>query len=604
MPDGGPWPAGVRFGQEGLTVDGLPAEWLAERFGTPLVVVDEADFRARCRAFRAVFPRVLYAVKAFTAHGVIRMALEEGLGVLVSTGGELEAALLAGADPADVVFHGNNKSDQELRLAAEAGIGLVSADNAEELERLGSVAREAGRRQPVLLRVVPDVEADTHPFILTGTRDSKFGTPIAGGMALEAIKWASADEGLDFRGLHAHLGSQILSAEPFLAEVDVLLDLLREARDTLGVAAPVLNLGGGFGVVYTDEAPPDPADLGPRLLERVREAARARELPVPNVMVETGRALAANAALTLYRVGSVKRTPGGPTFVAVDGGMSDNVRPALYGASYTVAPAGPARKGETGRVIVVGKHCESGDVLARDVALPADVRRGDLLAFAATGAYTYSMASNYNRVGRPAVVAVRDHAARLIVRREDTTDLERLEVATPQDPVVHPPEGVVVRPARPSDARSFLDMWKAVVAERRFVRTEHVRHRAWRYRRTFRRSWTPRQAWIVAVAGERVVGNVSISKEEHPVNSHVATLGMAVAAEWRGRGVGSVLMAESLRWAAENGVEKLALSVYPGNRAAIALYRKFGFVEEGRLVGHSKKSYGYEDEVVMARWMT
>jgi RimJ/RimL family protein N-acetyltransferase len=282
--------------------------------------------------------------------------------------------------------------------------------------------------------------------------------------------------------------------------------------------------------------------------------------------------------------------------------MSDNIRPMLYGARYTVAVAGPPRPGQPLAVDIVGRHCESGDVLAHDVKLPQDMRAGDLIAFAATGAYTYSMASAYNRVGRPAVVAVREGHQRLWLRREDAADLDRLEVSQPAPPVERP-AGILVRPARPGDARTFLDAFRSVAAERRFIQTETVSHPARFYRRRFRRSWDERSADVVALDGERVVGSLSIRRNDQRPVRHVATLGMFVVASHRGRGIGTALMDDAVRWARDFGVERLELTVYPHNAAAIALYRKFGFVQEGRLVGHAKKSYGYEDEILMASWL-
>jgi RimJ/RimL family protein N-acetyltransferase len=276
----------------------------------------------------------------------------------------------------------------------------------------------------------------------------------------------------------------------------------------------------------------------------------------------------------------------------------------LYGARYTVALAGPPRDAGPVEVDVVGRHCESGDVLARDVKLSQDVRPGDLVAFAGTGAYTYSMAGNYNRVGRPAVVAVREGESRVWLRREDTADLDRLEASAPSFPSAsRPREGFEVRPARPGDARSFLEAFRSVAAERRFIRTEEVSRTARRYRRRFRRSVTEEAAHLVAVAGGRVIGSISIQRDAHPVTRHTASIGMFVTSGWRGRGVGTALMDEGMRWARVAGVERVDLSVYPHNQAAIALYRRFGFAEEGRLVRHSKKSYGYEDEILMAAWL-
>jgi RimJ/RimL family protein N-acetyltransferase len=323
--------------------------------------------------------------------------------------------------------------------------------------------------------------------------------------------------------------------------------------------------------------------------------------------------------VTLYRVGSVKASSGGRSIVAVDGGMSDNIRPMLYGARYTVAAAGRPRPPAPTVADVVGRHCESGDVLAQDVKLPHEPAPGDLLAFAATGAYTYSMASAYNRVGRPAVVGVVDGASRVWLRRETQDDLERLETGADADPDVVPvaraappardpdrpagPEGVEVRPARPGDARSFVEAYAAVAAERRFIQTERVTRSAGFYRRRFRRSWDERGAHLVAIAAGRTIGSLSIRRDEHPATGHVATLGMFVLASHRGRGVGTALMREAIVWARRFGIERVELTVYPHNEAAIALYRRFGFTQEGRLVRHAKKSYGYEDELLMAVWL-
>jgi len=601
LPAGGPWPAGAAFGPRGLEIRGAAAEELARAHGTPLLVVDEGHLRERARLFVSLFPHVLYAVKAFTSHAAIRLALEEGLDLLASTDGELEACLRAGAPPDRIVLHGNNKSDAELALAVGVGVRLVNVDNAGELERLEAVAASAGVVQPVLLRVIPEVGAGAHEKIRTGGPRSKFGTPIEEFPALVAR--ALALPHVRPVGVHAHIGSQVLEPGPYLEEVDVLLDLLARLHDEVGFAAEWLDLGGGFGVAYTDERPFDLAELAPALLERVRAGAAARGLPAPHTVVEPGRSVVGAAMVTLYRVGTRKEV-GGRRLVAVDGGMSDNIRPMLYGARYTVALAGPPRPGPTAAFDVVGRHCESGDVLAEDVDLPVDLGPGDLLAFAATGAYTYSMASNYNRVGRPAVVAVGpDGTVRPWLRREDPADLDRLEVSTAPRRGTRPPEGVEVRPARPADAPGFLEAFRVVAAEGRYIRSEEPRYDEAYYRRRFRRSWDRDRASLVAVAGDRVVGQLDVEREPHPVSRHVASLGMLVVPGWRGRGVGAALLAEAFRWAREVGVEKLSLTVYPGNRAALALYRRFGFVEEGRLRRHSKKRYGYEDEIVMGAFV-
>jgi diaminopimelate decarboxylase len=608
LPEGGsipsPWSRNSRFGAEGLEIAGVRATDVARDFGTPLMILDEDDFRARCRAFAAAFPRVLFAVKAFTSHFLIRIATEEGLGLLASTDGELQACLRAGADPAAISLHGNNKSAAELRLAVESEIGLVTVDNADELERLDGIAREHSRVQPVLLRVSPGVEGDTHAYLETGGLDSKFGMPIKGGSALEAIKRAAELDSISLAGLHAHVGSQLLSAGPYLTEIDRLFDLIAQARRDPGIDIRLVDCGGGFGVTYTEEIPGLLPEIASKMLDRVSAAAAQGGFPAPNIMVEPGRALVANAVCTVYKVGSIKTVPSGMTFVAVDGGMSDNIRPALYGAKYTVSRANQPRPGTQMRTVsVVGRHCESGDILAREIELPADLRHGDLLAFAATGAYGYSMASNYNRVGRPAVVGVRDGRSRLIFRREDAGDLDRLEVAFPTEPALEQVRGATIRAAEPKDAASFHRMWKEVVAEG-LVRSQEVTRPVRHYKRLFRRSWTDRGAWIAAVTGEGdVVGFLSATREEHPVTSHVATIGLGVGKDWRGRGVGTALVAESFKWARAVGVEKILLSVYPSNLPAVALYRKFGFVEEGRMTGQSKKEGGYEDEILMGRWL-
>jgi diaminopimelate decarboxylase len=601
---GGPWPAHAAFDEHGLRLAGLTATELADRFGTPLLVIDERELRMRCRQVREAFPRAYYAVKAFSAHSVLRVVLDEGLDLLASTGGEVEACLRAGAPAARIVLHGNAKTDAELELAIEAGLGLVIADGADELRRLDAVARSRGRAQPVLLRVVPEVEVETHEAIATGHDASKFGTSLTA--APDGLREAAGMAGLRVDGVQAHVGSQVLDAGPYLQTLDTLLDLAARVRAEAGLDLGVIDIGGGFGVRYVHEPALAMETLAPTLLARLAEGAAERGLAPPALVAEPGRWLIANAGVTLYRVVATKAVAAGARhLLAVDGGMSDNVRPALYDAEYTVALASACATDDRTTFTVVGRHCESGDTLAEGVPLPAGTGPGDLLAFAATGAYTYSLASTYNRVGRPAVVAVRDGEATMWLRREDAADLDRLEVATAREPR-EPADlvGIVVRPARPEDARSYLAFWRAVVAEGRYVRTERVTGTARSYRRRFRHPWSDREAQIVAVDDSgTVVGHLYIQRETHPVTRHVASLGIAVAAEVRGRGIGTALMREALRWSRSVGVEKIVLSVYPHNVGAIALYRRFGFVEEGRLARHSRKSYGDEDEILMAAWI-
>ena len=424
----GAWPDAARLGPEGLSIAGAQAEDLAEEFGTPLVVVDEGHVRARAREFREAFPRVLWAVKAFPLRALMRVAVEEGLDLLAATGGELDACLRSGAPADRVALHGNNKLDSELRQAVDARVGLLIADNQEELVRLAAAARGAGRRVPTLLRIAPGIDVETHAYIKTAAPDTKFGTPVAGGLAMAALGSALEVEGIELLGIHLHLGSQLLDAEPYRVALAAALDFLGEARERYGFVARVLDIGGGMGTRYTGETPLDIPTLGREVVAELEADCHDRGLDVPQLVVEPGRRLVSGSAVTLYRVGSIKEVPGIRTFVAVDGGMSDNIRPALYGSRYTVELASRRSDAEARPVTIVGRHCESGDVLARDQSLPADIARGDLIAFASTGAYEYSMSSNYNKVGRPAVVAVTDGRARLLARRETYEDLARLEV--------------------------------------------------------------------------------------------------------------------------------------------------------------------------------
>jgi diaminopimelate decarboxylase len=412
MPD--PWPRSARWTSAGLEVGGRAAADLADRFGTPLLVIDEAELRERMRSIRALFPRVAYAVKAMTCAAVIRAALEEGLDLLCASGGEVATCLRAGAPPSRVMLHGNAKTDDELALAVDAGLAAVIVDDREELERLATIARAAGASQPILLRVTPEVEVATHEAIATGHAASKFGVPL--GAAADVATRAAGTAGVHLLGLHAHAGSQVFDAD---AHVRVLRALLAVAEEA-GVRPAILDVGGGFGVTYTDETPSNLAVVAAALRTELDDRAVHADL-----QVEPGRAIVADAGLTLYRV-LARKHAGGRALVAVDGGMSDNLRPALYDARHEVAAVAPGEATE--RVTVVGRHCESGDVVASEVSLPAGVARGDLLAVAATGAYTYPLASAYNRFGRPAVVGVNGGEATLWVRREDADDMDRLDV--------------------------------------------------------------------------------------------------------------------------------------------------------------------------------
>ena len=597
-----PWPTSWSLASDGARLAGMTAVELATRYGTPLLVFDEADLVTRLRAARGAFPKVFYAVKAFTAHALLRLALDEGLNLLAASGGEVEACLRAGAPASRIALHGRNKSENELELAVRSRLGLVIADGADELRRLDAVAGGAGVVQSFLLRVNPGVRVDTHEAIATGHESTAFGVPTED--VPKALASISTLTHLRFLGLHAHIGSQVPTIEPFLLEIDVLVELMAVLDDRLGLAVDLLDFGGGFAITYTDEVTPTIDGSASAIALRLTSRCGERSLPVPTLAAEPGRSIVGNAGLTLYRVGDRRVLGDGRIVIAVDGGMSDNIRPMLYDARYTVALAGRPGASQRETVTIVGRHCESGDVLADSVVLPADIERGDLLAFAATGAYTYSLASAYNRVGRPAVVSVRDGNATVWIRREEAADLDRLEApANGSVPAAKPPAGIAIRPAEPRDTRSFLLFWRAIVAEGRYVRSEEVGTPARVYRARFRHAWTDREAQVVALDGDRVVGHVYVQREAHPVTRHVATLGIAVAADHRGKGIGIALMGEAFRWARSVGVEKIMLSVYPHNDAAIGLYRRFGFVEEGRLVGHSRKSSGYEDEILMSAWI-
>jgi len=405
------YPAGSRLNERGhIEVAGCDLIDLAAEFGTPAYVYSEDDMRARARAVTAAFAErgrdfeIVYASKAFPCTAALRLFAEEGLSVDVASGGELHLALGAGFDPERIYMHGNNKTEAELELALKSGVGHVIVDSLDEIERLERVA--TGRRQRVLLRVTPGIRPDTHEKIATGQEDSKFGIPLA---ALPDAVVRCEAAGLEVRGLHAHIGSQVFDLDVY----DTLADVLSAAGEF-----PVVNMGGGFAVPYTrDQSPPPPAAYAEAMLERLPAGVK--------VLCEPGRSLVANAGLTLYAVGTVKEVPGVRTYVAVDGGMADNIRPMLYDAVYEAEVA--SRPGDSTPCRVVGMHCESGDILIEEAWLEAP-RVGDVLVTPATGAYGHAMASNYNGVARPPVIFCRDGDARVVVRRETYEDLTARDV--------------------------------------------------------------------------------------------------------------------------------------------------------------------------------
>lgn len=438
------WPRGASRGDDGaLRIAGVDVRELAREYGTPLFVVDEADFRSRAAEFAAAFgaEAVHYAAKAFLCTEVARWVAAEGLSLDVCSGGELAIALRAGFPTGRIAFHGNNKSVEELVAAVEVGVGRVVLDSFHEIDRLDAIARERGVRAQVMVRVTVGVEAHTHEFIATAHEDQKFGFSIAGGeasSAAAAVRRVLRADGLELVGLHSHIGSQIFDTEGFEVAAHRVVRFLAQLHkehgtDTLA-ALTTLDLGGGFGIAYrADETPLDVPELAEELRGIVKRECHAEELDVPEIAVEPGRAIAGPGTFTLYEVGTLKDVPLGGTsrrYVSVDGGISDNIRTALYDAVYDCRLV--SRGSTSGEAVlsrVVGKHCESGDIVVRDCWLPADLAPGDMLAVAATGAYCYSMASSYNRLPRPAVVAVRDGAARVLLRRETVEDQFRLEVS-------------------------------------------------------------------------------------------------------------------------------------------------------------------------------
>ncbi|NLV79520.1 MAG: diaminopimelate decarboxylase [Rhodococcus sp.] len=435
------WPRGTVRGDDGVvSIAGVAVTDLAEQYGTPLFVVDEDDFRSRCREIAAAFgpdARVHYASKAFLCTEIARWVHQEGLSLDVASGGELAVALHAGFPAEKIAMHGNNKSLVELRTAVSAGVGHIVLDSLAEIDRLDAIAGELGIVQDVLIRVTVGVEAHTHEFISTAHEDQKFGLSLAGGAAMNAVRRVFATDNLRLVGLHSHIGSQIFDVDGFELAAHRVIGLLRDIVAEFGVDKTsqlhIVDLGGGLGISYVpSDDPPPVADLAAKLTDIVRTESSLVGLPTPTLAVEPGRAIAGPGTITLYEVGTVKdvAVAAGHSrrYISVDGGMSDNIRTSLYQAEYESRLVSRAGEGDPVVARVVGKHCESGDIVIRDTWMPDDVAAGDLLAVAATGAYCYSMSSRYNLLPRPAVVAVKDGASRVLLRRETVEDLLSLEV--------------------------------------------------------------------------------------------------------------------------------------------------------------------------------
>ena len=423
------WPQTAKIDGGGvLNLGGRSVVDLAREFGTPAFLLDENDFRARATAWRRAFSggNVYYAGKAFLCSQVVHWLAEEGLSLDVCTGGELAVALKAGFPAERIAFHGNNKSVRELERACSVGVGRIVVDSVEEIDRLAML----GVSQRVMIRVTPGVEAHTHEYVSTGQEDQKFGFSLASGAASDAVHRVLKVPGLQLVGLHAHIGSQIFDTAGFGLAAHRMIGFLAAIRDEYGTELAELDLGGGLGIAYTSADAPLPiGEVAERLQRVVAKECSEVGLAQPRLAVEPGRAIAGPSTVTLYEVGTVKELPGLRTYVSVDGGMSDNIRTSLYGATYTAALVSRVSDAPPKQVTITGKHCESGDIVAHDVPLPADVRAGDLLAVPASGAYHRSMASNYNHVPRPPVIAIRDGVARIIVRRETEDDLLALDVS-------------------------------------------------------------------------------------------------------------------------------------------------------------------------------
>lgn len=431
------FPVTAAISDEGrLSIGGCEVTDVVHRHGTPVIVFDRETFEARASAFAAALSpeRVYYAGKSLCCVAICELLDGLGLGMDVCTGGELATALRAGFPAERLLFHGNNKSVGELEMASEAGVGRIVADSFDELDRLAKV----GTAARLLVRITPGVEAHTHEFVQTGQEDSKFGFGLGSGVAFDAVERALKVG--ELVGFHAHIGSQIFELAAFELAIKRLATFAAEVRDRSGYSPSELNLGGGFGIAHTeDESTPDIAGAVARITGAVEREFTERDMAVPDVSIEPGRAIVGPSAVTVYEVGTVKTIPGVRTYVAVDGGMSDNIRPALYGARYQAHLANRMTAEPGPHVTICGKHCESGDILIKDVHLPADVGPGDLVVVPATGAYTYSMASNYNRIARPPIVMVEGGRDTVIVQRETVDDLlrfdRRVDGSAPGDPV-------------------------------------------------------------------------------------------------------------------------------------------------------------------------
>ena len=413
-----------------LTIGKNDAVDLAKEFGTPLYVMDEDQIRANCRMYKNAMDQyyggnglILYANKAFCSLFTCKIAKEEGLGLDVVSGGELYTAIKADFPMQKVCFHGNNKTYDELKMAVENNIGHVVVDNVYELHTLDEIAREMGKIQNIMFRIKPGIDAHTHSFVQTGQIDSKFGVALENGEAFDIIEEASKLENVKVTGVHCHIGSQIFDIEPFKKAAEVMMNFIADIKADLGVEIEELNLGGGYGIRYTESDDPVPYDeYIKHVSEVVKKTAEKRGIKTPFIFMEPGRSIVASAGVTLYNVGGVKDIKNVRKYISVDGGMADNPRYIMYQSEYEAVVANDALREKCEKVTIAGKCCESGDILLNDALMPK-IEVGDTLAVLATGAYNYSMSSNYNRIPRPAVVAVKDGKARVVIKRETYEDL-------------------------------------------------------------------------------------------------------------------------------------------------------------------------------------
>lgn len=407
---------------------------LAKKFGTPLYVMDEELIRKNCRIYKNAMDKysnggtVLYANKAFCTLYTCRIAKEEGLGLDVVSGGELYTALKADFPTEKICFHGNNKTSDELEMAVKNNVGHIIVDNIYELEELEKIAEKHNKIQKIMFRIKPGIDAHTHRFIRTGQIDSKFGVALENGEAFDIIKTAAKMKNVKVTGVHCHIGSQIFDIEPFCRAAEVMMNFVGDLKDKLGLEIDELNLGGGYGIMYTaDDDPIEYDKYIEHVAEIVKDTAKKRGVKMPHIFMEPGRSIVASAGITLYTIGGIKDIKNVRKYISVDGGMGDNPRYILYQSEYTAVLANRAGDKPTEKVTVAGKCCESGDILLKDTMLPK-AESGDILAVLATGAYNYSMASNYNRIPRPAVVAVKDGEARVVVKRETYDDLIKNDI--------------------------------------------------------------------------------------------------------------------------------------------------------------------------------